>query len=544
MNEPIIFTNREALWQQLKNEPSRKWDIIVIGGGIIGAGVLREASRLGLSALLIEQNDFASGTSSRSSKMVHGGLRYIAQGDIKLTKHSLQERERLLSEAPGLIYRTKNYFLIKKGQFPGRLIMSLVLKFYDWLAGHKSQRFVKTDELLEYFPDLKIKKLKGACYYSDTGTDDARLVFRVLQEAIQAGGKVLNYVRAENLIKSNENVTGIKLKNISEHGSIKQESLEINAKVIINATGAWADNLRSQMIDEKRIRPLRGSHLIFSHKRFPIDGMLMILHPKDDRPVFVFSWEAATVVGTTDLDHDASLNMEASITTEEVDYLFEILTYHFPEKKLTIKDVIASYAGVRPVMGTDKKKDPSKERRDHAVWSDNGLVTVTGGKLTTFRLIALDALQAAKPWLCTSQLSSTIETEPNKRVFQAIDEKLLSEFSHLDQQWLERLKGRYGNNSKHLLSYAKKSESEFIDNTLFCVAEIRWAAKNESVVHLDDLLLRRTRLGILLKNGGEELFTKIRIICQQELGWDDKKWLEELARYKEILKKYYSLPSV
>ncbi len=542
-NKPITFTDREALWQQLAQQPDKCWDVIVVGGGIIGAGVLREVTRRGLSAILIEQKDFAWGTSSRSSKMVHGGLRYIAQGDIKLTRQSVQERERLIAEAPGLIYRTKNYFLIKKWQFPGRFIMSLVLALYDKLAGIKDHRFVDASQVSKHFPGINKNQIKGACYYSDTATDDARLVLRVLQESIATGARVLNYVRAIKLIKIDDRVSGIQIEKVDDEQAGKQQTLSLKASVVINATGAWADALRGQIVTEKCIRPLRGSHIIIARQRLKVDGILAVLHPKDKRPVFIFPWEGVTVIGTTDLDHAQDLNIEASISSAEVDYLFEILSLHFPDKKLSVKDVIATYAGVRPVMSSDKSKSPSKERRDHAVWADKGLVTVSGGKLTTFRLTALDALKAAEPWLDKNQTSEEINIAADERVFSSIDAKWRANFDCYDQDWIQRLIGRYGNNTEALLSGASEQEIELISTTQFCLAECRWAARNESVVHLDDLLLRRTRLGLLLKNGAEQLLPKLQEICLQELGWDQQKWQYEVSRYQNIWQQYYGLPS-
>ncbi len=526
-NEQVPFTDRAQLLQELSNNPSQQWDVIVVGGGIIGAGVLREATRRGLKALLIEQKDFAWGTSSRSSKMVHGGLRYIAQGDIKLTKQSVTERERLLQEAPGLVQPAGNYFLLRKGQFPGRFVMSIVLSLYDFLAGRKDHRFVNTTQVSQSFPNIKTQGLKGAIYYTDTATDDARLVLRVLQESIQEGAKVLNYVKANKLIKNAGKVNGLEIEDV-ESG----KKLQLNAPVVISATGAWADELRAEMINEKRIRPLRGSHLIFPHKKLPIKDILILNHPQDKRPVFVFSWEGSTVVGTTDLDHKDGLNHEAKITNQEVDYILQIVQEHFPSKNLTRSDVIASYAGVRPVIGSEKNKDPSKERRDHAVWSDNGLITVSGGKLTTFRITALDALKAAEPWL----KNKGIEND-NNRVFS------IPPLRAPANSWLSRLAGRYGINANPLLDYAKVGEEKLIATTQFCMAECRWAAKYETVVHLDDLLLRRTRLGILLENGAQKLFPELEVICQKELGWSKDKWQKEVLRYQDIWQQHYSLPA-
>jgi len=469
--------------------------------------------------------------------MVHGGLRYLSQGDIKLTRHSLRERERLLKEAPGLIKRMGYYFTLRKGQFPGRLAMAIVLSIYDRLAGIKDHYHIDSSTLAKQFPGINQQNLKGASYYTDTVVDDARLVLRVLQEAIQAGGHALNYVKAIKLIKDpsttkpgDSQVCGVIVENTET-----DEQLALHAPVVINATGAWADCLRREVVDEKRIRPLRGSHLVFSRRQLAVEGALALLHPDDNRPVFVFPWEGVTVVGTTDVDHNESLHTEASITNKEIDYLLKITGLYFPDNKLGRKDVISSYSGVRPVIGSDKSRDPSRERRDYAVWADKGLITVSGGKLTTFRLTAIDTLNAAQPWL-----KKTGVNESDQQVFSRAD----THEHESEDSWLNRLNGRYGNNAAHLLARSDKTELELIADTKFCLAECRWALKHESVIHLDDLLLRRTRLGLIIKNGAEVLFPDLKNICQQELGWDAERWESELLRYRDIWRQHYSLPTL
>lgn len=529
--EQTAFTNRQALWTQLREE-DQAWDMVIVGGGITGAGILREAARRGLKALLIEQRDFAWGTSSRSSKMVHGGLRYIAQGEIKLTRDSLRERERLLREAPGLIERMGYNFTLRKGQFPGRFLFSLLLAAYDKLAGIKDRRYVSKQEVEQQYSGIRNQGLKGACYYTDTVTDDARLVLRVLQDAIQAGCPAANYIKAESLIKNDGQVTGVMIKDV-ESG----EQLAIQAKCVVNATGAWADRLRNEVNPEKRVRPLRGSHLILAHKKLPLENALTLFHPKDKRPVFIFPWEGATVVGTTDLDHSEDLDTEASISESELNYLLETVDHEFPDHGITRADIISTYSGVRPVIGSEQSKDPSKERRDHAVWFDQGLITVSGGKLTTFRLSALDAIDAA-----AQSLGNLTLKEPCDDVFRKPD-VVAGDIQADDEPWAQRLIGRYGDCAKTLLADAKDVEKKKIGATQFCLAECRWAARNESVVHLDDLLLRRTRLGSLLHNGGEALFAPLKNICAEELQWDAERWQFELARYRQIWKEHYYLPA-
>ena len=323
-----LFTSREQLLEQMSRGESLHWDIVIVGGGITGAGILREAARRGYRALLIEQTDFSSGTSSRSSKMIHGGLRYLAAGDLKLTRESLSERERLLKEAPGLVDRISFYFSISKGLFPGRWAMAVILTIYDFIAGIRDHRYFSNRRLGEKFTGLQQQHLNGAAAYSDAMVDDSRLVLRVLQESIEAGGTAINYTKAGKLIIDNNQVQGIVVYDLESNQ--QRRTLQLHAPVVINATGAWADRLRNQLNPEKRIRPLRGSHLIIPHQLLPLTDVLTSLHPDDKRGVYVYPWEGATVIGTTDLDHADDLDVEACISDTEVDYLLRAFNVQFP----------------------------------------------------------------------------------------------------------------------------------------------------------------------------------------------------------------------
>ena len=214
------FTDRQQLLAEMRNGQSLDWDVIVVGGGITGAGVLREARRRGYKALLLEQQDFSWGTSSRSSKMVHGGLRYLAAGDLKLTKESVVERERLLTEAPGLVDRIAFYFTFRKGLFPGRFAMTVILAIYDFLASIRDHRYCNNDQLLKQFPGLDQTNLKGASYYTDAMVDDSRLVMRVLQDSIDDGAHALNYTKVKNLIIENDKVCGVAIEDIDNNSVI------------------------------------------------------------------------------------------------------------------------------------------------------------------------------------------------------------------------------------------------------------------------------------------------------------------------------------
>jgi glycerol-3-phosphate dehydrogenase len=532
----IGFTDGKELLDAMSGGQSCDWDILIVGGGITGAGVLREAVRRGYRALLIEQNDFAWGTSSRSSKMIHGGLRYLSTGDLKLTRDSLGERERLLSEAPGLVDRLGYYFTLRKGIFPGRLAFTFILKLYDFIAGIRDHKYINNQQLGKKFDGLSQAGLTGACYYTDAVTDDSRLVLRVLQESIELGGSALNHTRVEDLLIENGQVCGVVVFSANETQEPARQKIELRAPIVVNATGAWADKLRNSVNPEKRVRPLRGSHLVFPRDKLPVSDVLAFIRKEDGRAAFIYPWEGATVVGTTDLDHGFDLNIEARITEDEVNYLLESINSQFPRAAISTGDVISTFSGVRPVIGSEKSKNPSKERRDHAVWSDKGLITVSGGKLTTFRLIALDVLRMAKDSLPIPRefKSDCVFKTP---VLKGKD------ICPKHPEWGERLLGRYGDLARSVVASTPPNEQGLIEKTLFTLSECRWAVRCEAVVHLDDLLLRRTRLGLLLTNGGESIFEDLKLIFMQELSWEESQWESELDRYRAIISNYYSLPS-
>jgi glycerol-3-phosphate dehydrogenase len=520
----------QANWRtQLPDLFEREWDIVIIGGGITGAGILLEAARRGWRALLVEQRDFAWGTSSRSSKLVHGGLRYIKEGKLGLTRDSVRERQHLLQQAPGLVEAQSFAFANYHGKKPGRWMFALGLAIYDRMAGQSTRHHHAHDEFLMLAPNVGRDALEGGMCYQDAKTDDARLVMRVLQEAITAGGSAVNYVAATSLVRCEGQVEGVVLTD-----AIDQARHVVKAKVVINATGAWADRLRDGSAPERKLRPLRGSHLILPAWRLPLAQAVSFMHPQDGRPVFAYPWEGVTLVGTTDVDHRADLQQEAVIGAEEVDYLMDALAYQFPQAALTRNDVISSYAGVRPVIDSGKS-DPSKEGRDHAVWMEHGLLTVTGGKLTTFRLIALDALQQAAPYLpgpTRSWQPSAIFTAGTELPFD----------NRLNTLQRTRLQGRYGSLALAVVATAQEHELETIAGTETLWVELRWAAQCEAVLHLEDLLLRRTRVGLLLRGGGRDILPRVRAICQPELQWDDVRWEQEQQAYLDLWHKHYAPP--
>ncbi|WP_027591355.1 glycerol-3-phosphate dehydrogenase/oxidase [Pseudomonas sp. RL] len=502
------------------------WDLIVVGGGITGAGILREAARRGWRCLLLEQRDFAWGTSSRSSKMVHGGLRYLAKGQLSLTRDAVRERQRLLAEVPGLVDPLPFLFPHYRGRFPGPRLFGGLLGLYDALAGQRLHGYHPAAELGFLAPGLQGQALLGATRFGDAITDDARLVLRVLQEARAEGGEALNGLRVVELRREGGRVVGL-LAEDRESG----QRFSLRSRMLALATGAWSDALR-QPRGAERIRPLRGSHLLLPAWRLPVAQAISFLHAGDRRPVFVFPWEGATVIGTTDLDHGDALEQEARISPAEIDYLLAACHQVLPGAAIRHADILSTWAGVRPVVGAaaPSRRRPSDEKREHTLWSEPGCVTLAGGKLTTFRLLALEVLRA-----CAAQRGETLNVS-EAPLFSAPPRVPLPGLC-LSQR--RRLEGRHGHRLPRLAELLAELGSERVGATPTLWAELALACEDELVLHLDDLLLRRTRLGLLLPRGGAEQLADIRALCQPRLGWSDARWLRELRDYQQLWRTCY-----
>ena len=533
------MTIRASIWQQVKQVAS--WDMVVVGGGITGAGIALAAARKGLRVLLLEQQDFAWGTSSRSSKMVHGGLRYLAQGDISLTRHSLQEREYLIGALPGLVDRMGYYYVLSK-KAPPRFAVKILLWLYDRFAGVRNHRYICKADLTAAVSGLNVEQVSGAYYYTDAVTDDSRLVQRIISEASGAGAKCLNYVKVtsfESMALDAGAGTGVRVNIVDQ---ITGEGSTVDGAVLVNATGAWADRLRNLLNPEVRVRPQRGSHILVSSDRVKVDGALTLMHPEDGRYHFIYPWEGKTVIGTTDLDHKIDLDEEASLNSEEQEYLLRAANHAFKNAKLSSEDIISTWSGVRPIIASDNAKDPSQERRDHAIWIDGPLVTVSGGKLTTFRLIALDLLAAVTKKM--PNLGGRLNGIDVKTGFIHPLTVKPADLEPIAFELANYFLARYGDRAQTLVRMCceegRQEEFQFIADTPYSNADCRWVLRFEQVEHLDDLLLRRTHLGLLLPQGAEQLFPMLKQMCAEELSWSDERWCSELIRYKDLIQKYYS----
>jgi glycerol-3-phosphate dehydrogenase len=503
--------------------PGTSWDVIVIGGGITGAGVFLEAVRLGLRTLLVEQFDFAWGTSSRSSKLVHGGLRYLKQGRLIQMLSAVRQREYLLREIPGLITPVDFMIPVYGGRRPGRMELKFALTLYDLAAGRRQHHYRGRQSVLAEAPGLRADALQGAFVFTDAQTDDARLVLRIITEGIAGGGCAMHYTTVRKVLRNGTGrVRGVETVD-TESGDVSDHT----AQVVINATGAWADALHPVPTKQRRIRPLRGSHLVFPGDLLPLNAAVSFNHPADYRSVFIVPWEGVLLAGTTDVDHRLDPQAEPRISAEETRYLLDAVRYIFPGRPIGPTDAVSAFAGARPVLGNGDR-DPSDESREHRVWTDSGLVTVTGGKLTTFRKLAHDALRAAgvaksgRPPSRTPFLSTGGSAADHRHA------RLLARFGPAVRPYMDTF-------TEDLLSP--------VPGTTTLWAELALAAETESVRHLDDLLLRRVRLGLKLPGGGSGHMARIRAVCQPRLGWSDDHWDRERRRYEHLWQASYAPPA-
>jgi glycerol-3-phosphate dehydrogenase len=297
--------------------------------------------------------------------------------------------------------------------------------------------------------------------------------------------------------------------------------------LVVNATGVWARQFAPATVGAPQLRPLRGSHFVFSRGRLPISHAISWLHPRDRRPVFAYPWEGAVLYGTTDLDHDMRPAEAPRMTAEESVYLLEALNQRFPSVNLSAADALSTYAGVRPVVAGGKGA-PSAESRESALWASPGLVSITGGKLTTFRVTARKVLAEAarqEPELAPRCEAPLFATAP------------------ADDVSMRRLLGRLGPDAARRLREESVADPfERIASTPYTWAELRWSARHEQVVHLEDLLMRRTRIGLVLTQGGRDLLPEIRATVQDELGWDDARWEAEETGYLAMWQQRHAPP--
>lgn len=493
---------RRALADKLSNE---ELDLLVIGGGITGAGIALDAQVRGLNTGLIEMQDFAAGTSSRSTKLVHGGLRYLKQLEIKMVSEVGKERAIVYENAPHVTTPVWMLLPLIKGGTFGRISTSFGLSVYDRLAGVKKserRKMLNRKETLKKEPLLGEEGLKGSGYYVEYRTDDARLTLEVMKEAVQRGATAVNYVKAEDFLYENGKVAGVHGKDV-----LTGETRVIRAKKVVNAAGPWVDDLREKDGSKKgkQLHLTKGVHLTIDGKRFPLS------HPvyfdvSDGRMIFAIPREGKTYVGTTDTNYKGEI-ANPQITEDDRDYLLRAVNGMFPEVSLTPEDVESGWAGLRPLVH-EEGKDPSEiSRKDEVFESDSGLITIAGGKLTGYRKmaervvdIAAEQLQregAGKyPKSSTSKVCLSGGDVNGSKGFQSFAEKSIREGESLGltAEVAEQLVQRYGSNVNVLYEIIQKMSEEArhyqLPASLF--AMLVYAMEEEMAATPSDFFIRRT----------------------------------------------------
>jgi glycerol-3-phosphate dehydrogenase len=516
---------RNQLTKNLRSHT--EWDVIVIGGGASGIGIAVDSISRGYKTLLLEQLDFAKGTSSRSTKLVHGGVRYLAQGNIDLVREALFERGLLRQNAPHLVKNQS--FIIPAYRLWDILLYSVGLKTYDFLAGKLSfgpSGFVSKKETIRRIPTVKQKKLKGGILYHDGQFDDARLAINLVQTAIEKGATVLNYFKVTNLLKdSSGKINGVVAKD-AESG----ESYNFQAKAVINATGVFADTIL-KMDDaqaEDMIRSSQGVHLILD-KSF-LDGNDAIMIPKTDdgRVLFLVPWHDKLIVGTTDTLLEEH-KLEPIALEEEIEFILSTCNKYL-SKKVSRSDVLSIFAGLRPLAapksGSEKTKEISRSHK--IIVTSSGLINIIGGKWTTYRRMAEDTINKA---IALGKLPKV--KSPTKRLFIHGSDNSQEADSHL---YL------YGSDQKGIMDLIKENPiwGEKIHPDLpYLKAEIVWAVKNEMARTLEDVLARRVRILFLDARKAIEVAPEVVKIIAKELNKDEQWQDKQVSEFIKIAQQYH-----
>ncbi len=516
--------NRTENLNQLADK-EKVWDIAVIGGGSSGLGVALDAISRGLSVVLLEKADFAKGTSSRSTKLVHGGVRYLAQGDVALVWEALRERGRLLKNASHLAHDQP--FIIPIYTLYDRLQYTVGLKTYDWMAGRLrigKSKFISREETIKRLPTIKQEGLQGGVVYHDGQFDDARLAVAIAQTADDAGACILNYAKVSGLIKDeNGKLTGLKVRD-----EIGKKSYSIQAKMVVNATGVFADKIlqMDQPDSPKMIQPSQGIHLVLDLEFLGGKDALMIPKTRDGRVLFAVPWHNRLVVGTTDtLREKAKLEPEA--LQEEIDFILETAAGYLT-KAPTRVDVKAVFAGLRPLARPKDEGAKTKEisRSHKIIQSDSGLVTLTGGKWTTFRQMGEDTVDYFEKVTGIEHPKSESE-----RMF-------INGNTNKPHEGHWAIYGTHAHQIKILIDKNPELGEKIHPSFPNTKAEIIWALRREMAVKVEDVLSRRIRILILDAQAAIDAAPAVAKLMASEMG-KDQDWIDsELEDFNKVASKY------
>lgn len=507
------------------NEQNKFWDVVIIGGGATGLGCAVDAASRGYSTVLLDMHDFAKGTSSRSTKLVHGGVRYLQQGDVSLVIEALKERGLLIQNAPHLV--SHQSFIVPSYKWWSGPFYGVGMKVYDVLAGKlniKKSKNLSEKETLEKIPTLETDGLLGGTMYYDGQFDDARLALNLAQTAADHNALPINYMKVTNLLKNSTGlVTGVEALDM-----IDGESHKINARVVINATGIFTDSIM-KMDNENHsniIQCAQGIHLVLDKEFLPGDAAIMVPHTDDGRVLFAVPWHGKALVGTTDTPIDKP-DLEPRALEEEIEFVLRHAARYL-SKDPTREDVKSVFAGLRPLVKPDESKSTSQISRSHHLQvNESGLVTITGGKWTTYRKMAEDTIDQA---VLVAGLQEKPCVTEDLRIHGWLKNVDMNNHLHVygsDRVGIDQLKEENPELGEQIhpdLPYIK--------------AEIIWAIRNEMAITIDDVLSRRTRMLLLNAQAALESAELVAEYLAEELNKDQAWVKQEVAEFNALAKEY------
>ncbi len=517
--------NREHNLERIKELPDQ-WDVLIIGGGATGLGAAVDSASRGFKTLLLEQHDFAKGTSSRSTKLIHGGLRYLQQGNLSLVIEALRERGLLCQNAPHLVHHQP--FLVPTYKWWEGPFYGIGVKVYDFLAGSlglEASNHLDKNETLKRLPTLEPEGLHGGVVYYDGQFDDARLAITLARTATDLGGTILNYMKVTGLIKKKEVCVGVKVKDL-----LTGEEYKLKSKVIINATGAFSDRIRH--LDDKAslpiIAPSQGTHVVLPREFLPSGTAMLIPHTEDSRILFLVPWHDKVLLGTTDAPV-SKVTLEPSANKKDISFLLKHAARYLTREP-THSDILSVFTGIRPLVRSDEKSSTSSLSRDHRILvSKSGLITIVGGKWTTYRQMAEDVITKAIQISSLPDHPCITRTLPLHGFQKGLDP---------EDSW-----SVYGADRALLESIIQK-EGEFLNKPIhpklfYKQVEVVFAARKEMAQTVEDVLSRRTRSLLLDAKASIEAAPLVAKLLAKELYKNPSWEKEQVSDYKKVAEKYF-----
>jgi glycerol-3-phosphate dehydrogenase len=524
-------------------------DVLIIGGGINGSGIARDATMRGLRVAMVEMKDLAYGTSSRSSKLVHGGLRYLEQMEFSLVFESVSERRILLDIAPHLVNPLGFLFPVYKGARRGIHTINAGMWLYDGLALFRTprrHRKLKPADVAKEEPTLRGENIKGAPLYYDCSTDDARLTLENALDAAARGAVISTYTKCVSFLKDDDGrITGAVVRD-ELSGGLK----EVHASVVINATGPWTDRTIAMSTPAARslLRPTKGVHIVVAREKLPVNNAVVCFHPDDERVLFAIPWGDSTYVGTTDTDFEGDAG-QVYATLEDVEYLVEAAEYYFPNNPIHHDDIISTWAGLRPLISKEGVSESAVSREHEIIVGPDGLVTIAGGKLTTYRRMSAEVVDVATKWLRmtgklpgklkpaetdSAPLPGAVNWPQDDNHARVAKEVLAAADGRISQASAELLANTYGMRSIKVarLAYKDRALAEsIVEGRPEIMAQVEYGVKEELASTVTDILIQRTQIFYRDPDQGLKASSKVADHMAKLLGWDEATRKENIVSY-------------